>query len=150
MTTTTAPGSVPDFRAGIDVAGDSSRAANRRTPSVVFSKTDRAAITHRRAPIELRVADCSEITRVEVIRGLPSAERVPAERLFHQLRWVALDEPIARRAGEFGRKWRKSHPGISSPDLVVAATAEQLGADLATSNIRHFPMFKRLQPSYQG
>lgn len=93
---------------------------------------------------------CSEIARVEVIRGLRSAERMPAERLFQQLRWVAVDEPIARRAGELGRKWRKSHPGISSPDLVVAATAEQLGADLATSNIRHFPMFKSLQPPYQG
>lgn len=96
------------------------------------------------------VPACSEITRVEVIRGLRSAERVPAERLFQQLRWVAIDEPIARRAGELGRKWRRSHPGISSPDLVVAATAEELGADLATSNIRHFPMFKGLQPPYQG
>jgi predicted nucleic acid-binding protein len=96
------------------------------------------------------VPACSEITRVEVIRGLKSAERVPAERLFQELRWVALDEPIARRAGELGRKWRKSHPGISSPDLVIAATAEQLGADLSTSNIRHYPMFKSLQPPYQG
>ena len=95
------------------------------------------------------VPACSEITRVEVTRGLRSAERVPAERLFQQLRWVPLDEPIARRAGELGRKWRKSHPGISSPDLVVAATAEQLGADLATGNVRHFPVFTRLQPPYE-
>jgi len=94
------------------------------------------------------VPACSEITRVEVTRGLRSAERVPTERLFQQLRWVAVDEPIARRAGELGRRWRTSHPGISSPDLVIAATAEQLGADLATSNVSHFPMFKRLQPPY--
>ena len=94
------------------------------------------------------VPACSEITRVEVTRGLRSAERAGAERLFQQLRWVPLDEPIARRAGEFGRSWRKSNPGISSPDLVVAATAEQLGADLATGNVRHFPMFKRLRPPY--
>ncbi len=96
------------------------------------------------------VPACSEITRVEVIRGLRSAERVPAERLLQQLRWVALDEPIARRAGELGREWRKSHPGISSPDLVIAATAEQLGANLATGNVKHFPMFKSLQPPYQS
>ena len=94
------------------------------------------------------VPACSEITRVEVTRGLGSAERVPTERLFQQLRWVAVDEPIARRAGELGRRWRPSHPGISSPDLVIAATAEQLGAGLATSNVKHFPMFKRLQPPY--
>jgi predicted nucleic acid-binding protein len=96
------------------------------------------------------VPACSEITRVEVTRGLRTAERAPTERLFQQLRWVALDEGIARRAGDFGRKWRRSHPGISSPDLVVAATAEQIGANLATSNVRHFPMFKRLRPPYQG
>lgn len=96
------------------------------------------------------VPACSEITRVEVARGLRSGERAPAERLFQQLRWVPLDEPIARRAGELGRKWRKSHPGISTPDLVVAATAEQCDADLATSNVRHFPMFKNLQAPYRG
>lgn len=95
------------------------------------------------------VPACSEITRVEIARGLRTAERGPAERLFHQLRWVALDEPIARRAGELGRRWRKSHPGISSPDLIIAATAEALGANLATSNIKHFPMFKGLQSPYQ-
>jgi predicted nucleic acid-binding protein len=94
------------------------------------------------------VPACSEITRVEVTRGLRSAERAPAERLFQQLRWIALDEPVARRAGELGRTWRKSHPGISSADLVIAATSEQLEADLATTNVRHFPMFKRLQPPY--
>jgi predicted nucleic acid-binding protein len=96
------------------------------------------------------VPACSEITRVEVSRGLRSAERAPAERLFQQLRWVALDEPLARRAGDLGHTWRKSHPGISTPDLVIAATAEQLGAELATTNVRHFPMLKRLQPPYPG
>ena len=96
------------------------------------------------------VPACSEITRVEVTRGLRTAERAPAERLFQQLRWLALDEGIARRAGEFGRKWGRSHPGISTPDLVVAASAEQLGANLATSNVKHFPMFKSLRPPYQG
>ncbi len=96
------------------------------------------------------VPACSEITRVEVIRGLRSAERIPAERLLQQLRWVGIDEPIARLAGELGREWRKSHPGISSPDLVIAATTKQLGATLATGNVKHFPMFKGLQPPYKS
>jgi predicted nucleic acid-binding protein len=92
---------------------------------------------------------CSEVTRVEVIRGLRSAERVPAERLLQQLRWMPLDESIARRAGELGRKWRRSHAGISTADLVIAATTEQLEADLATNNTKHFPMFKRLRAPYR-
>jgi hypothetical protein len=61
---------------------------------------------------------------------------------------VAVDEPIARLAGEFGRKWRRSHPGISPADLAIAATAGQLDAKLATTNVRHFPMFKGLRPPY--
>ncbi len=91
---------------------------------------------------------CSEITRVEVVRGLGSAERGPAERLFATLRWIAIDEAVARRAGELGRRWRRSHQGIGSADLVVAATAVELGATLATLNVRRFPMFEDLEPPY--
>lgn len=93
---------------------------------------------------------CSEVTRVEVTRGLRRAERAGAERLFQALRWVPLDEPIARRAGELGRRWDRHRPGISLADLVVAATTEQVGAELVTANIRHFPMLAGLQPPYGG
>lgn len=94
------------------------------------------------------VPSCSEVTRIEVARGLRSAERTSAERLFQAIRWVPLDEPIARRAGELGRRWDRHRPGISLADLVVAATAEQVEAELATTNVRHFPMFESLQPPY--
>lgn len=92
---------------------------------------------------------CSEISRVEVIRGLRSHERPGAEELFGGLGWVPLDERIARHAGELGREWRRSHPGMGAPDLVVAATALELGAKLATTNVKHFPMFKGLRPPYR-
>lgn len=91
---------------------------------------------------------CSEVARVEVIRGLLSHERPKAERLFAEIDWIAVDESVARRAGELGRRWRRSHPGIGTPDLVVAATAEELGAGLGTINTRHFPMFGRLRAPY--
>jgi predicted nucleic acid-binding protein len=93
---------------------------------------------------------CSEVVRVEVMRGLRTAERAAAERLLHEIRWIGLDEPIARLAGEMGRKWRRSHAGISTRDLIVAATAQRLGAALVTTNVRDFPMFKDLQPPYEG
>jgi predicted nucleic acid-binding protein len=91
---------------------------------------------------------CSEITRVEVLRGIRSGERAPTERLLASLQWVGLDEPTARRAGELGRRWRRSHPGIATADLVIAATVEELGARLSTANVRHFPMFADLRPPY--
>lgn len=104
------------------------------------------AIAYGRSLTELPF--CSEITRVEVVRGLRSAERSPADRLFSSIAWVAVDEAIARRAGELGRRWRRSHQGIGSGDLIVAATALELEAQLATLNVKHFPMFERLAPPY--
>jgi predicted nucleic acid-binding protein len=38
--------------------------------------------------------------------------------------------------------------GIGLGDCLVAATAEQLGLELATLNVRHFPMFEDLQPPF--
>ena len=94
------------------------------------------------------VPACSELTRVEVLRGLRSEERGPAERLFQRMRWVPIDEPVARLAGDLGRRLRRSHAGVGVADLVIAATAEHLDMELATSNVRHFPMFKGLRPPY--
>jgi predicted nucleic acid-binding protein len=36
----------------------------------------------------------------------------------------------------------------AAADLVVAATAEQLDAELVTTNVRRFPMFDGLVPPY--
>ena len=91
---------------------------------------------------------CSEVTRIEVARGLRSGEPTSAEQLFRSLRWIPLDEPIARRAGELGRRWDRHRPGTSVADLVIAATAEQAHAELATANVKHFPMFENLRAPY--
>lgn len=91
---------------------------------------------------------CSEMTRIEVHRGVRSAERRAMEAAFELIDWVAVDESISRRAGELGRQWRASHPGISSTDLAVAATAQAHLAMVATSNVRHFPMFPELDAPY--
>jgi predicted nucleic acid-binding protein len=107
---------------------------------------DAAALGYVRRVSEVPI--CSEVTRIEVSRGLRSGERTSAEQLLRTLHWVPLDEPIARRAGELGRRWDRHRPGISLADLVIAATAEQLDAELATANVSHFPMFEGLQPPY--
>jgi predicted nucleic acid-binding protein len=91
---------------------------------------------------------CSEITRIEILQGLRSAERRAAIRLFGLIEWVPVTEALARRAGELGREWRRSHPGIGVADLAIAATAQQLDAALATRNLKHFPMFKGLSEPY--
>jgi predicted nucleic acid-binding protein len=107
---------------------------------------DAAALGFVRAVTDVPI--CSEVTRIEVTRGLRSGERTSAEQLFRTLHWVPVDEPIARRAGELGRRWDRHRPAISLADLVIAATAEQVDATLATANVRHFPMFADLQAPY--
>jgi predicted nucleic acid-binding protein len=91
---------------------------------------------------------CSEITRTEILRGVRSAERSPTERLLGAVRWLAVDERVSRRAGDLGRKHRRSHTGLATADLLIAATAVELDAKLATANTKHFPMFSRLRAPY--
>jgi predicted nucleic acid-binding protein len=91
---------------------------------------------------------CSEITRIEIVQGLRSSERRTANKLFQMIGWVPVNEPVSRRAGELGRRWRRSHPGIGVADLAIAATVEELDATLATQNLKHFPMFKDLRAPY--
>ena len=91
---------------------------------------------------------CSEVTRVEVLQGVRSAEHGPTERLLQTLRWVPVDESVSRSAGDLGRRFRRGHRGIGVADLIIAATCIATGADLATLNVRHFPMFGGLTPAY--
>lgn len=94
------------------------------------------------------VPHCSELSRVEILRGLRSAERRRAEQLLATLHWQPVTEQIARIAGEWGRRFRRSHDHIGVVDLIIAATAHHLDATLATSNVRHYPMFPGLEPPY--
>jgi predicted nucleic acid-binding protein len=93
---------------------------------------------------------CSEITRVEILRGLRTDERRATEQLFGAISWIGVDEAIARRAGELGRAWRRSHQGIATADLIIASTAAEHGHELATLNLRLFPMIPGLQPPYES
>ena len=91
---------------------------------------------------------CSEITRVEVMRGVRSSERRMTERMFGSIVWLDVNEAIARRAGDLGRMWRRSHQGIATADLIVAGTAAEHGLDLVTLNVKHFPMVPGLTTPY--
>lgn len=92
---------------------------------------------------------CSEISRIEVLRGVRSQRRQTTHRFLAALEWRTVDHVVARRAGELGRTWRRNHPGIGTADLAIAATAELSGLPLATSNTKHFPMFDGLERPYR-
>jgi predicted nucleic acid-binding protein len=93
---------------------------------------------------------CSEVSRVEILRGVRSSERVPTIRLLASLDWHPVEAEVAELAGRWGRRYRRSHPGVGVADLCIAATAQVLRLPLATGNIRHFPMFAGLEAAYPG
>lgn len=65
-------------------------------------------------------------------------------RLIDSLRSFPIDTRIARHAGELRRRYRRSHSAIGLADSLIAATAEAHGLELATLNVRHFPMIAGL------
>ncbi|MGH3549453.1 MAG: type II toxin-antitoxin system VapC family toxin [Pseudonocardiaceae bacterium] len=87
----------------------------------------------------------SVVTNAEIVGGMRSPERREVTRLLNSLRPLPVTDIIAHRAGELRRRYRRSHVAIGLVDYLIAATALVHGLDLATLNIKHFPMFADLQ-----
>ena len=91
----------------------------------------------------------SAVTLTELTGGMRSDERREVWALIGALHVEPVSEVIARRAGELMRTYRRSHSGIGIADYLIAATAEVRGAQLATLNVKHFPMFAGLRPPFR-
>jgi predicted nucleic acid-binding protein len=90
----------------------------------------------------------SVLSRTEIEGGMRSAERHGVRRLFDGLVMVPVTDDIAKLAGEFLREYRRSHASIDLIDYVIAATAVEIGAELVTLNVKHFPMIANLRAPY--
>jgi hypothetical protein len=91
----------------------------------------------------------SVVTIAELSGGMRTSERREVWTLLNALHAEPVSEVVARRAGELMRLYRRSHSGIGLADYLIAATAETLGAELATLNVRHFPMFSGLAAPFR-
>ncbi|MDI3315005.1 MAG: type II toxin-antitoxin system VapC family toxin [Mycobacterium sp.] len=97
----------------------------------------------KRGPLAISVVSVTEL-----IGGMRSAERREVWRLLTSFRFEPVTEIIARRAGDMMRRYRSSHNRIGLGDYLIAATADVKGLELATLNVRHFPMFEGLLPPF--
>jgi len=109
---------------------------------------DRAAVDLLTAIAGAGPIYASEITRTEVLVGVRDGEGEATDRLLAGLDWQAVDEEVSTAAGVLGRTWIRSHRGIDTADLIIAATAQTLGLQLLTRNVKHFPMFPGLTAPY--
>ena len=91
----------------------------------------------------------SYVVRAELLAGMRADEEPATRDLMRLVSWVEVDESISETAGALGRRYlRSSHPGIEVADLIVAALVQELDAELRTTNLKHFPMFKGLVAPY--
>ena len=86
--------------------------------------------------------------RAELLAGMRPDEEAATRDLLRLVSWVEVNESVSEAAGALGRRYLRSHPGIEVADLIVAALAQELEADLMTINLKHFPMFKGLKAPY--
>lgn len=86
----------------------------------------------------------SVVCLAEVAGGMRSGERRSVARLLSTLHAFPVTERVAWRAADLMRIHRRSNVGIGLGDYLVAATADVGGLELATLNVKRFPMFETL------
>ena len=89
----------------------------------------------------------SVLVRTELWVGSRPGEDDRIADLIGRIMWRDVTPSIADHAGRLGAPFRLTHH-IGVVDLVLAATAIDLGGTVATLNVRDFPMFPGLQPPY--
>ena len=90
----------------------------------------------------------SSVVAAELYAGVKGEAELSALDEFVALfRAIPVTVEIARAAGLLKRDFGKSH-GIGMADAILAATAQTEEAELATLNVKHYPMFKGLRAAY--
>jgi predicted nucleic acid-binding protein len=86
----------------------------------------------------------SVVSLTEIAGGMRSPERREVVRLLGSMQRFEVTKQVAWRASELMRQYRRSHSGIGLGDYLIAATALTEGLEVATLNIRRYPMFQGL------
>lgn len=103
-------------------------------------RKDRKALEYLRQEIDAgSLLFISVISRTEIFSGARKGEEETIQSLFDLLMPVEVDAAIADRAGEYLKKYAKSHM-VTIGDAIIAATAREMGGHLVTRNLKHYPM----------
>ena len=80
----------------------------------------------------------SYVVRTEVLSGMRRGEERDTRAMLDTIEWLPVGESESEAAGALGRRYLPANPGIDTPDLLLAEVAERQGAELLTTNIKHF------------
>jgi predicted nucleic acid-binding protein len=83
---------------------------------------------------------CSTITVAEVYAGMRASEEPATRQLMDGLVHFPITTPVAEKAAEFQRDFRKKGQTIALADCLIAATVLLEKATLVTANAKHYPM----------
>lgn len=90
----------------------------------------------------------SAINVEEIVRGLRRPEQRTADRLFAGLHILPIGRPEAELAGAWRRDFAARGTTLHQADCLIAATAVQAQARLATGNPKDFPMTELVMESW--
>lgn len=81
----------------------------------------------------------SAVTAAELWAGVLPSEQDLLNSLFQALACISIDHETAQQAGDYLRRYRKSH-SVGLGDALIAAAAVRNQAALWTRNRKHYPM----------
>lgn len=81
----------------------------------------------------------STLTHLEIYQGMKTGEEKATNSFLDGLVSIAVDIPIARRAGTMLGELRSKGRTIGIADAIIAATALEFGVPLITNNFDHYP-----------
>ncbi len=90
-------------------------------------------------------AHISVITIAELYAGAREAELKSLKRVLSTFEQLTVTPQIAVRGGLLSNQFRRSH-GLQLGDILIAATAQEHEMELATLNVKHFPMMSVTRP----
>ncbi len=83
---------------------------------------------------------CSVLSVFEIWSGVRAKEEEATHQFFCVLHEVPVDRPIAFKAAEYWREFRRRGITLGQADALIAATAHMLNLTLVTYNRNHYPM----------
>lgn len=121
------------------------------TTAIIDYLRDKSGIAEllERFCVEGGLLCCTPINIVEVYAGMKNKEKEATDEFLNSLECYDVNREIAKLAGDLKRNYFKRGITLSTPDVLIAATAIMKHLILVTNNAKHFPIERLMIHSYE-